>query len=94
VEVDARVADRALPGRTSRAEQVTAVLHTRIGAGYCRPGERLAQDTAAVQQRQHALDEPGRQAPGTVAKPLATNLDDAGQQPVAAHSPRRAQHPT
>jgi DNA-binding GntR family transcriptional regulator len=38
------VADRALLGRTSRAEQVAAIPRTRIAAGFLRPGERLVQD--------------------------------------------------
>ena len=38
------VADRALLGRTSRAEQVAAIPRTRIAAGFLRPGERLVED--------------------------------------------------
>lgn len=44
MEVDGLVADRSLIGQTSRAEQVAAVLRTRISAGYFQPGERLAED--------------------------------------------------
>ncbi|MCY7344042.1 MAG: GntR family transcriptional regulator [Pseudonocardia sp.] len=59
VEVDGLVADRALLGQASRAEQVAAVLRTRIGAGYFRPGERLAEDeiTEALKVSRNTLRE-------------------------------------
>ena len=37
------VADRALLGRTSRAERVAAIPRARIAAGSFRPGERLVE---------------------------------------------------
>ncbi len=40
-------ADRVLIGRTSRAEQVAAVLRARIAAGWFRPGDRLPEHEIA-----------------------------------------------
>jgi DNA-binding GntR family transcriptional regulator len=53
------VADRALIGQASRAEQVAAVLRTRISTGWFRPGQRLAEDeiTAALQVSRNTLRE-------------------------------------
>lgn len=59
MDVQGLVADRALIGQASRAEQVAAVLRTRISTGWFRPGQRLAEDeiTAALGVSRNTLRE-------------------------------------
>jgi len=59
MDADGLVADRALIGQASRAEQVAAILRTRISTGWFRPGERLAEDeiTAALKVSRNTLRE-------------------------------------
>jgi DNA-binding GntR family transcriptional regulator len=59
VEVEGLVADRALLGHASRADQVAGILRTRISAGFFRPGERLAEDeiTDALKVSRNTLRE-------------------------------------
>lgn len=59
MEVDGLLADRALLGQASRADQVAGILRTRISAGYFRPGERLAEDeiTDALKVSRNTLRE-------------------------------------
>jgi DNA-binding GntR family transcriptional regulator len=48
MDAEGLVADRALIGQASRAEQVAAVLRTRISTGWFRPGQRMAEDEIAA----------------------------------------------
>jgi DNA-binding GntR family transcriptional regulator len=59
MDVQGLVADRALIGQASRAEQVAKVLRTRISTGWFRPGQRLAEDeiTAALGVSRNTLRE-------------------------------------
>ena len=59
MDVQGLVADRVLIGQASRAEQVAAVLRTRISTGWFRPGQRLAEDeiTAALGVSRNTLRE-------------------------------------